>query len=67
MGIEAIRFRAAEAGVILQVLERTEAPRSAYYSDSVAIWRDAKVEDLLEVARFTTNAQRHTQFDQLPG
>lgn len=50
MTIEAIRFRASEVGVILQVLERTNSP---YYSERDSKWRDAKVEDLLEVARYT--------------
>jgi hypothetical protein len=51
MSITAIRFRAAEAGVILQVLETKE--RGLYESRDSAEWRDAKVEDLLEVARYT--------------
>lgn len=48
MGINAIRFRAEGAFVVLQVceLDRTQ------YSTNVAGWRDAKVEDLLGVARF---------------
>lgn len=49
MSVEAIRFRADQAGVILQVLEREEGP----YYDRAPKWRDAKVEDLLEVARYT--------------
>lgn len=50
MSIEAIRFRAGEAGVILQVLETRN--NTAYYGER-GEWRDAKVEDLLEVARYT--------------
>lgn len=50
MSIEAIRFRAGEAGVILQVLESRKD--TTYYHER-GEWRDAKVEDLLEVARYT--------------
>jgi hypothetical protein len=53
MSIDAIRFRAAaENAVILQVLE-SMAPDRYSYGDSRGEWRDAKVEDLLEVARYT--------------
>lgn len=54
--IEAIRFRAAEAGVILQVQARE---RSEYdsYRQSAPKWRDATVEDLLDVAKFTRQAE----------
>lgn len=53
MSIEAIRFRAEGAFIVLQVLERVE--RSGHYSyDTSGSWRDAKVEDMLEAARFTS-------------
>lgn len=52
MTIEAIRFRAEGALIALQVKERKE--RVHYSYDSGAEWRDATVEDLLAVARFTS-------------
>lgn len=54
MSIEAIRFRASEQGVILQVQERKERIGHAYQYELPGEWRDAKVEDLLDVARFTS-------------
>lgn len=53
MSIEAIRFRAEGEFIVLQVLERAE--RAEYYTYSASgSWRDAKVEDMLEAARFTS-------------
>ena len=53
MTIEAIRFRAEGEHIVLQVLESQK--RSGSYSyDVPPVWRDAKVEDLLEAARFTS-------------
>jgi len=49
MKIEAIRFRTEGALMVLQVLERSE---DRIYGGSLgATWRDAKVEDMLDVAR----------------
>lgn len=50
MSIEKIRFRAQENLVVLQVCVVTDTPYSSYQRD--AVWRDAKVEDLLEVSDF---------------
>ena len=53
MSIEAIRFRAEGEFIVLQVLEKDR--RNGRYSyDLPAEWRDAKVEDLLDAARFTS-------------
>lgn len=53
MSIEAIRFRAEGELIVLQVLDRAE--RTGHYSyEASGTWRDAKVEDLLSAARFTT-------------
>jgi hypothetical protein len=53
MTIEAIRFRAEGEFIVLQVLESQK--RSGSYSyDIPAAWRDAKVEDMLDAARFTS-------------
>jgi len=49
MTIRAIRFRAEGETVVLQVL----IPRSiAYTMNDSGTWRDAKVEDLLDVSEF---------------
>jgi hypothetical protein len=50
MSIDAIRFRATADAVVLQVLESREG---RYDYERKGEWRDAKVEDLLEVARYT--------------
>ena len=52
MAVQRIRFRVQDALVILQVQE--PAKRNQYaYGESDGEWRDAKAEDLLEVAAFT--------------
>jgi K+-sensing histidine kinase KdpD len=51
MSIDAIRYRAEGAMVVLQVLESFE--RSQYEYRDKTEWRDATVEDLLQVARYT--------------
>lgn len=51
MRIDKIRFRVNGEAVVLQVLE--VSPRGIYECADKAEWRDAKVEDLLEVARYT--------------
>jgi uncharacterized protein YeeX (DUF496 family) len=48
--INAIRFRTQENLVVLQVRSTVSPSYSSYTKDEV--WRDAKVEDLLEVAAF---------------
>lgn len=48
--ITGIRFRADGEKVVLQVEYREPRRYTPYESDSV--WRDAKVEDLLEVSTF---------------
>lgn len=53
MTIEAIRFRAEGELIVLQVLE-SQKRSGAYSYDIPAAWRDARVEDLLGVSRFTT-------------
>jgi len=50
MTIEAIRFRVEGALVVLQVFEREKENQYSYGRDGT--WRDAKPEDLLDVARF---------------
>lgn len=54
MTINAIRFRAQDGIVVLQVGE--EKPAHSHFSDYAreTVWRDAKVEDLLEVASYTS-------------
>lgn len=53
MTIEAIRFRAEGEHIVLQVLE-SQKRSGSYHYDTPSVWRDAKVEDMLEAARFTT-------------
>lgn len=50
MSIQSIRFRASEHGVILQV--GVMPTRGAYNYERDIQWRDAQVEDLLDVAAF---------------
>jgi hypothetical protein len=50
MTIESIRFRVSESLVVLQVFDRQADNQYSYKRDGT--WRDAKAEDLLEVARF---------------
>jgi len=53
MTIQKIRFRMEGEAVVLQVQEPGK-PRKQYgYEDNPPTWRDAKAEDLLEVAAFT--------------
>lgn len=53
MTIQRIRFRMEGESVVLQVQEPGK-PRKQYdYEDSPPTWRDAKAEDLLDVAAFT--------------
>lgn len=58
MSLTAIRFRVQDGMCVLQVLETLQAD-SDYYgggrSRSSASWRDASPEDLLEVAKFTSD------------
>jgi len=58
MTITSIRFRTEGALIVLQVEETTRPSRSEYYGsgneDKVA-WRDAKVEDMLDVSAFTNS------------
>lgn len=59
MSIQGIRFRTEGSLVVLQVLEYTESTRSYYGSnDASSSWRDAKVEDMLTVARYTFDPGR---------
>ena len=51
MSIESIRFRTEGNLVVLQVLD---LGKRSLYDIEKAEWRDAKVEDLLDVANFTT-------------
>ena len=48
--ISDIRFRAEGNLVVLQVCNLIDKPYHSYERDTV--WRDAKVEDLLEAAKF---------------
>lgn len=51
--ITSIRFRAADDGkMILQVCDYTEPDRSCYGSSAKSEWRDAIVEDLINVAAY---------------
>jgi len=55
MTVVNIRFRTEDELVALQVETRSD---SDYYGDQQStLWRDAKVEDLLEVAAFVCNLQ----------
>lgn len=53
MAIQAIRFRVEGEHVVLQVQDPPAPRRQYHYEDEPPKWRDAKVEDLLEVAAFT--------------
>jgi hypothetical protein len=58
VSIQAIRFRAEGDKVVLQVKEYTEGRSSPHFyerTDAVVAWRDAEVEDLLDVSRFTAD------------
>lgn len=61
MSIQGIRFRTEGALIVLQVQEYTEGRGGSYHygSEAVVAWRDAKVEDMLEVSRFTFDPARH--------
>lgn len=50
--IEAIRFRAEGTLLVLQVCESEKIYQMSAYSNEPR-WRDANIEDLLQVARFT--------------
>jgi hypothetical protein len=52
MTIQSIRFRVEGEQVVLQVLENARHYDSFAYNER-GEWRDAKVTDLLEVARYT--------------
>ena len=59
MSITAIRLRAEGDLLVLQVLEATE---SNYYGPgNIALWRDAEVEDLLDVAPFMQDRRQEVQ------
>ena len=49
MSITDIRFRAEDNKLVLQVQEQEERSGYGYFTSA---WRDAKVEDLLDVAPF---------------
>jgi len=51
MNVVGIRFRTEGALVVLQVCESKPARFNSYQQDDE--WRDAKVEDLLDVSKFT--------------
>ena len=60
--IESYRFRNEGALVVLQVIEREE---SGMYGRTSTAWRDAKTEDLLEVAWLIGRVRRVTdEFEQ---
>jgi hypothetical protein len=59
MSITAIRLRAEGDLLVLQVLEATE--NNYYGRDSIALWRDAKVEDLLDAAPFMQDRRQEVQ------
>lgn len=57
MSIQSIRFAAVDATLKLQVLEHTPPISRHYDAEGTSAWRDAKAEDLLDVARFTYNPE----------
>lgn len=50
MTVIAIRFRSNEEGLVILQVQINTSPSYSYHENST--WRDAKVEDLLEVADF---------------
>lgn len=50
MNITAIRFRSNEEGLVILQVQYNMSPSYSYHESRT--WRDAKVEDLLEVADF---------------
>lgn len=56
MSILSIRFRSEGALVVLQVSELENTQYGSYQREPK--WRDAKVEDLIEAARFIGDPQR---------
>jgi len=59
MSITAIRLRAEGDLLVLQVLEATEGNYCG--QDIIALWRDAEVEDLLDVAPFMQDRRQEVQ------
>jgi len=61
MAIQRIRFRVQDSLVILQVQEPLKVNQYSY-GEREGEWRDAKAEDLLEVAAFT---RAYDAFDKI--
>lgn len=64
MSIDSVRFRSEGGLIVLQVLEATERG-APYHNDRTAAWRDAKVEDLLNVSASPRHFSIHDRHEEL--